>query len=138
MRPYHHKVHYYETDCMGVTHHSNYIRWFEEARIDFLEQAGFGYDRMEALGICSPVLGVRAEYKKMTRFAEKMEISVSLVRFTGVRFTFAYAVRNEAGELCCRGETDHCFLDDSGRLLRLRDRFPEIYRLMQNVLQGGE
>lgn len=40
---YQHKVQYYETDKMGITHHSNYIRFLEEARIDFLEKIGYGY-----------------------------------------------------------------------------------------------
>ena len=46
MTPYEHKVQYYETDGMGIVHHSNYIRWFEEARVDLLEQLGYGYDRI--------------------------------------------------------------------------------------------
>ena len=58
---YEHKVQYYETDKMDWVHHSNYIRWFEEARTDLLEQMGMGYDRIEALGIGSPVLGVEAD-----------------------------------------------------------------------------
>lgn len=52
MRPYQHKVQYYETDQMKVVHHSNYIRWFEEARIDYMEQLGMPYGiwrRMELL-----------------------------------------------------------------------------------------
>ena len=31
---YMHEVQYYETDAMQIVHHSNYIRWFEEARHD--------------------------------------------------------------------------------------------------------
>ena len=31
---------YYETDQMGCVHHSNYIRWMEEARVDFLPKWG--------------------------------------------------------------------------------------------------
>ena len=58
MRPYLHRVQSYETDRMGITHHSNYIRWMEEARVDFLEQLCWGYDRLESLGVASPVLGV--------------------------------------------------------------------------------
>ena len=27
---YNHKAQYYETDQMGIIHHSNYLRWFEE------------------------------------------------------------------------------------------------------------
>ena len=38
MNPYIHKVDFYETDQMGVVHHSNYIHWFETARIDALDQ----------------------------------------------------------------------------------------------------
>lgn len=45
--PYIRNVAYYETDQMGIVHHSNYIRWFEEARIDFLAQIGLPYSKME-------------------------------------------------------------------------------------------
>ena len=51
MKPYVHRVQYYETDMMGVTHHANYIHWMEEARIDFMQQLGFPYKRMEAAGV---------------------------------------------------------------------------------------
>ena len=37
---YNHKAQYYETDQMGIIHHSNYLRWFEEARADLMEQVG--------------------------------------------------------------------------------------------------
>ena len=47
MTGYKHKVHYYETDKMGITHHSNYIRFMEEARVDFLSQIGFPFDKIE-------------------------------------------------------------------------------------------
>jgi len=46
-------VFYYETDRMDCVHHSNYIRWFEEARIHFMRQAGFPYEELEAAGIVS-------------------------------------------------------------------------------------
>lgn len=45
------KVQYYETDRMGIVHHSNYIRWMEEARTDVLEQIGLPYDKIERAGI---------------------------------------------------------------------------------------
>ena len=50
MIPYRHRVNYYETDKMGVTHHANYIHWMEEARIAFLDQLGWPYDKLEELG----------------------------------------------------------------------------------------
>ena len=39
-KPYLHRAKYYETDQMAIVHHSNYIRWFEDARIEWMEQAG--------------------------------------------------------------------------------------------------
>ena len=58
MEIYRRKVNYYECDRMGITHHSNYIRYMEEARIELLEKLGYGFDRMEAEGISSPVVSV--------------------------------------------------------------------------------
>ncbi len=51
MKPYTRKVQYYETDMMGVAHHAHYLHWMEEARIDFMQQLGFPYKRMEAEGV---------------------------------------------------------------------------------------
>ena len=50
---------------MGIIHHANYLHWFEEARIDMMEQMGMGYDIMEKQGIISPVLSVHCDYKSM-------------------------------------------------------------------------
>ena len=63
MAKYIHKVQYYETDKMGLTHHSNYIRWMEEARVAWLEELGFGFDKLEEMGITSPILSVNCKYK---------------------------------------------------------------------------
>ena len=68
---YRHKVQYYETDKMGITHHSNYIRWMEEARVDFLEKEGWPYQRFEEEGLISPVISVECRYKKPTTFPMK-------------------------------------------------------------------
>ena len=125
-RPYKHKAQYYETDSMKIVHHSNYIRWMEEARVDFLEQINLGYDVMERAGINSPVLAVECEYKSMTRFAETVVIAVRLTNYTGVRFDVEYEMRDEAsGELRAKGRTSHCFLDQNGKPTALKRRNPE-------------
>ena len=71
MKAYIRKVQYYETDMMGVTHHANYIHWMEEAKVDFMDQLGFPYTRMEAEGVSSPVIAVSCEYKSPARSATK-------------------------------------------------------------------
>ena len=74
LRPYLRQAQYYETDQMGVIHHANYIHWMEEARVDYLDQSGFGYRSMEALGISSPVLRLACEYRRSVAFGETVEI----------------------------------------------------------------
>ena len=67
---YQHIVQYYETDKMGITHHSNYIRWMEEARIDFLSKIGWSYAKLEEEGIISPVVAVECKYMQPTTFSD--------------------------------------------------------------------
>ncbi len=69
---------------MQVTHHSNYIRWMEEARIDFLRRIGWDYARLEDEGIISPVVGVTCRYKSPTTFSDEVEISVKVKEFNTV------------------------------------------------------
>ena len=68
------KINYYETDKMGVVHHSNYIRFFEEARCKFLEDSSLPYDMLEANDIMSPVLGFNCIYKHHVTFNDLIEI----------------------------------------------------------------
>ena len=51
IRPYEHHAKYYETDQMGIIHHSNYIKWMEEARMDLMDQIGLSYKQMEEMEI---------------------------------------------------------------------------------------
>ncbi len=52
------KINYYETDKMGVVHHSNYIRYMEEARCAWLEKYRNAIYTLEENNITIPVLGV--------------------------------------------------------------------------------
>ena len=128
IKPYLHEVKYYETDKMGITHHSNYIRFMEEARIDWMDQLGYGFDRMEAEGIVSPVVGVSCNYKKTTTFKDIIEISVKVKQLSEVKLILAYDMRVD-GRTVCTGETVHCFFD-GGRPAVIKDRFPTLYDAM--------
>ena len=76
---YDRSINYYETDQMGIVHHSNYIRYFEEARLDMMEQVGLSYAAMEEHGLIIPVLSVACEYIKPVLFGEKVQIHTRLM-----------------------------------------------------------
>lgn len=138
MHEYIHKVQYYETDQMKIVHHSNYIRWFEEARSDFLEKAGFSYHWMEEHGIMIPVLSVSAEYKSMVRYGDKVLIYPIVETFNGVKLALRYEIRDEATkELRTTGTSSHCFLDSSYQPLRLKRRFPDVYQMFLDAVEAN-
>ena len=95
IKPYEHHVHYYETDKMGVVHHSNFIRWMEEARVYLMSEIGFSYKRLEQEGIISPVIGVECDYKVMVNFDDTVLIDVSEEFYNGIKMTIKYTMTNK-------------------------------------------
>lgn len=137
-RPYIHTVNYYETDRMGITHHSNYIRFMEEARVDFLEQIGYPYDKLEEMGVISPVTAVECKYKATTTFADKISISVWVEEFKGVRLKIGYLMKNEEGKTVFEGHSEHCFLTPEGKLIRVDRQYPEMCKVLQDCIKAEE
>ncbi|MBR1911799.1 MAG: acyl-CoA thioesterase [Treponema sp.] len=132
MEPYIHKINYYETDKMSITHHSNYIRFMEEARLDFMEQLGWGYDKMEAVGIASPVVSVTCNYKKTTTFPDVLSIFVAVQKCTAVKLVLGYVMKcNDV--VVCTAESSHCFLSPDGHPVILEKKFPEFYAKLKDL-----
>lgn len=137
MSSYQHKVQYYETDQMKVVHHSNYIRWFEEARIDYMEQLGMPYEEMEAKGIISPVISAEADYLRMVRFGDTVTIKASVKEYNGIKLTIGYEVTDDTtGMVHCKGTTRHCFLNEQGRPVSLKRECPEYHEMFLKGLEG--
>ncbi|MBQ6955845.1 MAG: acyl-CoA thioesterase [Bacteroidales bacterium] len=132
MRPYYHEVKYYECDGMGITHHSNYIRFMEEARVDWMDQLGYGFDRMESEGVVSPVVSVECRYRVPTRFKDNIEIAVSVAHLSELKITFSYTMK-VGGRMVCTAESTHCFLE-SGKPVALSLRFPRLYAAIREVI----
>ena len=133
---YIHKVQYYETDKMGITHHSNYIRWMEEARIDFLGKIGWDYAKLEEMGLVSPVLNVTCDYRKTTTFSDDISIEVSVSEFRGVKLFLSYEMKNDKGEVVCTAKSAHAFLDREGRPAKVKQDFPELFESLTKLCEG--
>lgn len=135
MKPYVHKVQYYETDKMGITHHSNYIRWMEEARVDFLEQIDLSYASLEEKGIISPVLAVDCRYQRSTTFSDEIAVDVKVKEFKGVKLILEYSMKNAADDsVVLTGTTEHCFLNEKSRPIYMKKEYPEIYQILTGLI----
>ena len=127
VRPYEHHAKYYETDQMGIIHHSNYVKWMEEARMDLMEQIGLSYKQMEAMEIISPVLSISVEYHSMVHFDDTVVIQTKLVKYNGVKMELEYVMTDkETGALRTTAKSSHCFLNRSGKPISLKRAYPEL------------
>lgn len=139
MQKYEYQAQYYETDQMGIIHHSNYIRWFESARIWYMQQIGVDYRDMEDMGIISPVLEVHCVYKSMVHFGDTVEIWPKVEKYNGIKLELSYTVRDkETQELRTCGNSLHCFLDREGRPLSLKKACPAFDVAFRNAMAAGQ
>ena len=133
---YIHHTQYYETDQMGIIHHSNYIRWMEEARVAYMEELGFPYETVEEAGFISPVLSVQCEYKAMTHFGDRVCIEVRLTSFKGVKYEVSYVMTNEkTRKVCAVGSTKHCYLRKDGHPANIKKEYPALYERSMRALE---
>lgn len=134
MYNYKHKVRYYETDKMGITHHSNYIRFMEESRVEWMNSIGWSYQKCEDLGMTSPVIAIRCSYKANTTFDDIININVKLKEYNGIRLIVEYEMTKQ-DKVVAIGETEHCFLNKKGIPIRIKKEYPQLDEILRNELE---
>ncbi|MBO6140799.1 MAG: acyl-CoA thioesterase [Ruminococcus sp.] len=137
--PYTRHAYYYETDKMGIVHHSNYVRILEEARVDLMAKAGLPFTEVEKAGLMIPVLSVSLDYKFPLRFDDEFEVRCRVTDFNGCKFSLKYEVWNlTTDKLTVSATTSHCFTDDKLMPVRLKKKFPEIYEIFSQFADDGK
>ena len=134
MKPYTHKIAYYETDKMGVTHHSNYVRVMEEARIYFLDELGWSYDKLEAEGIISPVININCNYRKTTTFPDVLNVEVWVEKISACKLTFGYKF-TVGGDVVFTATSSHCFLDQKGAPMIVEKTHPALWQALKGYVK---
>ena len=129
---------YYETDQMGVVHHSNHIRYFEEARIAFMNSIGCNVREMEDNGIIIPNVDAYARYLSPIRFGDEIEVIVRLTKFNGAVMEYSYEILRKDGETAATGHTRHCFVDRDFKPMALKKKHPQYYERTKPQVEKTE
>ena len=133
MYRYERKVQYHETDKMGITHHANYVKWMEEARVAYLEAVGLPFEKIEAEGIVSPVVRLTIDYKLPSTFGDTVTVLVSVERYNGFLFEISYRMIGRDGEeTIAEAHSSHCFMKN-GRIVSLKRSDPSMHELLENA-----
>jgi acyl-CoA thioester hydrolase len=104
------KVRFAETDAQGIAHNSNYLVWFEVARVEYLEQHAGGYQRLRELGMEALVLESHVRYLEPARFDDRLTVHARCAEVKGARFRYEYAIERE-GTVIADGWTAHATVD---------------------------
>ena len=136
---YNRRVKYYETDRMGVVHHSNYLRLLEDARMDWLGDNLITYSELERSGVIIPCVSASGEFLNYLRYDDPFKVVMRLTGFKGVKMSFAYEIINtDTNELCYKGVSSHFFAKDGSYkpYLSFRIQFPELYQKMNELVEA--
>jgi len=108
-------VRYYETDQMGIVHHSNYIRYFECGRTAMLKELGLPIERIEEAGVMLPVVSVECRYKTPAVLGDTLRIVTSVDEVPRARLVIRNEVYNPSDQLVCEGSVTLGFIDSNTR-----------------------
>ncbi len=115
---HHLRVRFSETDAMGIVHHSRYLPYLEEARVEYLRHLGHPYTEMRAEGIDYAVLEAFVQYRKPLKFDDRVAVHLKLGAATRASFQMAYLLAVE-GEVRATGVTVHGCVNPEGRPVRM-------------------
>jgi acyl-CoA thioester hydrolase len=121
-------VRYYETDLMGIVHHSNYIRYFEFGRVKALDDVGLPMTEIEKSGFMMPVVSVNLNYKTPSSFGDKLKIVTIIKELPRVTVTIDTIIYNQLGQEVCNGSVKLGFIhSDSRKVTRCPKNFIDAF-----------
>ena len=109
------EVRYYETDKMGIVHHSNYIRYFECGRHQALADLGLPVEKIEAMGYMLPVVSVQCNYKKSAIYGDVLRIESRIEKMPRVKLEVIAEIFNQKGEKLVDGKAEIAFMNPETR-----------------------
>lgn len=108
-------IRYYETDQMGIVHHSNYIRFFECGRSDMMKKAGLPIEVIEAEGVMLPIVAVECRYRLPAKMGDRIRIVSMIDKIPMAKLVVKSEIYNQHGELLCNGAVTLGFIDSVTR-----------------------
>lgn len=108
-------VRYYETDQMGIVHHSNYIRYFECGRSDMMAKIGLPIDAIEKAGVMLPIVAVECKYRKPAMMGDRIRIVSMIDTLPAAKLVVNSEIYNQKDELLCKGSVTLGFIDANTR-----------------------
>ena len=112
------RVCFAETDAMGIVHHSRYLPYLEEARVEYLRALGHPYAELRKDGVDYAVLEAYVQYRQPLRFDDEVHVHLRLGGATRATFQMAYLLTVD-GQPRATAVTVHGCVNPDGRPVRM-------------------
>jgi acyl-CoA thioester hydrolase len=119
------RVRFAETDAMGVMHHSSYVAFLEETRVEYLRHLGRPYGELRAEGFDLAVLEVFLQYRASAKFDDLVTVHTQVREMRGASFQMEYLLML-GDQICALAATVHGVVDQQGRATRAPRWFKEL------------
>ena len=90
------KVYYEDTDASGRVYHSNYLKYFERGRTDFLYRLGFNHKTLlERYELYFVVKACDINFKKPAYFEDELVVKTNIEKISKVKIIFHQMLKKE-------------------------------------------
>lgn len=114
------RIYYEDTDCGGVVYYANYLKYFERARTQYLEDRGLSVSGLMQAGRVFVVVHAEVEYRAPARYGETLEIETTIPEMSPASITFSHVVRErESRRIVVEGSARLAVTDGNGKVTRL-------------------
>lgn len=120
------RVRYSETDAQGIVHHSSYISYLEEARVDYIRQRGTSYSDLVRTGYFLSVTELNIRYARPAIFDNLLTVRCWITQLRSRGITFEYEIVNtETGVRLVTGISKHVCVDHNGQVARIPEQWQQ-------------
>lgn len=129
------RIYYEDTDCGGVVYYANYLKYFERARTQYLEERGLSVAKLMSEGTVFVVVHAEVDYRSPARYGETLVIETAVHDLTAASLTFAHVIKEkESGRVVVEGSARLAATNGNGKVTRL-DKV--IVAALQSDLEGN-
>jgi acyl-CoA thioester hydrolase len=114
------RIYYEDTDCGGVVYYGNYLKYFERARTEYLEERGLSITGLMKKGTVFVVVHAEVDYLSPARYGDRLVIETVVSDMTAASFTFSHVIRErESQRVVVEGSARLAATDGNGKVKRL-------------------
>lgn len=130
------RVAFHETDCMGVVHHANYAKYFEEARVDFLYKNNLNAFHSPQTDYVLAVLDLEIKYYRPLRVGDEFRVELDVEALSPTKVKFTYQILNAANEVTTSGSTLHVGLDGEFKVQKIPEGLKKGLQIKKEKYSG--